>query len=58
MQAEKLTKFSTITLSSGRQIPRIGFGTYLLTGQSGVKSLVAALQNGYTHLDTATMYGN
>lgn len=58
MQAEKLSKISTITLSTGRTIPRIGLGTYLLTGQHGVSSMLFALQNGYTHLDTATMYGN
>lgn len=37
---------------------RLGFGTYSLTGESGVKAMTTAIDRGYRHLDTARLYGN
>lgn len=37
---------------------RLGFGTYSLTGEDGVDTIVTALNAGYRHLDTARLYGN
>lgn len=42
----------------GRAIPRIGLGTYRLTGPEGQAAIAQALALGYRHLDTARMYGN
>ena len=39
-------------------IPKIGFGTYRLTGNEGIKSIEDALQIGYRHVDTAQVYDN
>ena len=37
---------------------RLGLGTYSLTGEAGIDAMVAAIEAGYRHLDTATLYGN
>jgi 2,5-diketo-D-gluconate reductase B len=47
----------TIT-SRGVRIPRLGLGTYGLSGRSGQAAIEHALSLGFRHLDTATMYGN
>ena len=39
-------------------MPLLGFGTWRLRGSAGYEAILAALQVGYRHLDTATMYGN
>ncbi len=46
------------TLPSGARMPLIGFGTWKLRGHQAREAVLAALQTGYRHLDTATMYGN
>ncbi|MEI2809683.1 MAG: aldo/keto reductase [Nocardioides sp.] len=46
------------TLNDGRVLPRIGFGTYPLRGEDGIRAIVSALDTGYRLLDTAVMYGN
>ena len=58
MQAEKLTKESTLGLPSGRRIPMIGYGTYQLKGEDCINGTKLALANGYTHIDTASIYRN
>lgn len=45
-------------LNDGQEIPSFGFGTYKLNGRSGVQSIVSAINNGYTMLDTAYNYEN
>ena len=47
-----------VVLAGGATLPLLGFGTYQLTGRSCVAAVGAALELGYRHLDTATMYGN
>ncbi len=39
-------------------IPKLGFGTYCLKGDIGYNSTLFALKNGYSHIDTATLYNN
>ena len=46
------------TLPQGGQMPLLGFGTWQLTGSDAVTATAAALDAGYRHLDTATVYGN
>jgi 2,5-diketo-D-gluconate reductase B len=53
----RLMSLDTITINS-INIPRIGFGTYKLTGADGQKAIEEALAIGYRHLDTARMYKN
>ncbi len=37
-------------------MPRLGFGTYGRQGEDGISAMLAALQAGYRHLDTAQTY--
>ena len=47
----------TYTLSNGDQIPKIGFGTWLLKEDDECYNAVAdALRLGYRHIDTARAY--
>jgi 2,5-diketo-D-gluconate reductase A len=46
------------SLPGGVEMPMIGFGTWQLRGRAGRQAVLAALQAGYRHIDTATMYGN
>ena len=39
-------------------MPLLGFGTWQLEGQVARDAVSAALEAGYRHLDTATIYGN
>jgi diketogulonate reductase-like aldo/keto reductase len=48
----------TVTLPSGGLMPLIGFGTWQIKGDEAVAATAAALEAGYRHLDTATVYGN
>ena len=48
----------TLTLSGGAQIPLLGFGTWQIKGDDAVRATASALESGYRHLDTATVYGN
>ncbi len=47
-----------VELPGGGRMPLLGFGTWQLTGQSAVTATAAALEAGYRHVDTATVYGN
>ena len=39
-------------------MPLLGFGTWQIKGADAVRATAAALDVGYRHIDTATMYGN
>jgi diketogulonate reductase-like aldo/keto reductase len=48
-----------VPLLRGRvTMPIVGLGTYALWGDEGVRAVRVALDVGYRHIDTATMYGN
>ena len=49
---------TTAALPSGAGMPLLGFGTWRLSGPSAVDAVRVALDAGYRHLDTATIYGN
>ncbi|MCJ1316179.1 hypothetical protein MMC15_001499 [Xylographa vitiligo] len=51
---------TSFMLNNGRSIPAVGLGTFQGEGDnSEVKEIVlAALQKGYRHIDTASAYGN
>ncbi len=49
----------TYSLSNGVKIPKIGLGTWQVKdGDEVYKSVLAALRNGYRHIDTAQGYQN
>jgi diketogulonate reductase-like aldo/keto reductase len=49
----------TVTLNDGRLVPAVGFGTYQLApGRPTREAVAVALDAGYRHIDTATVYGN
>jgi 2,5-diketo-D-gluconate reductase A len=48
----------TVTLAAGSAMPLLGFGTWQIKGDDAVRATSAALEAGYRHLDTATVYGN
>ncbi|GAA0559693.1 aldo/keto reductase [Paractinoplanes ferrugineus] len=43
---------------SAVEMPLLGFGTWQIRGESAYRAVRTALDAGYRHLDTATMYGN
>ncbi|TDC83482.1 aldo/keto reductase [Micromonospora sp. KC606] len=48
----------TVLLPGDVRMPLLGFGTWQATGEAGYDAVLAALDAGYRHIDTATMYGN
>ena len=46
------------SLPAGGSMPLLGFGTWQLKGAEAQQACEAALEAGYRHLDTATIYGN
>jgi diketogulonate reductase-like aldo/keto reductase len=48
----------TYTLNDGNTLPAVGFGTYPLKGEDGVRAITSALEVGYRLLDTAVNYEN
>jgi diketogulonate reductase-like aldo/keto reductase len=49
----------TVTLANNYEIPCIGFGTWQTPdGETAVSAVKEALNNGYTHIDCAAVYGN
>ncbi|NYD43696.1 aldo/keto reductase [Nocardioides panaciterrulae] len=49
---------ATVSLANGARMPLLGFGTWQIKGDDAVRATSAALEAGYRHLDTATVYGN
>jgi diketogulonate reductase-like aldo/keto reductase len=48
----------TVELRAGTTMPMVGFGTWRLSGQEAYDAVAFALEIGYRHIDTATMYRN
>ena len=48
---------TTLTVQ-GITVPKLGFGTWRLTGAACVEAVRDALEIGYDHIDTARAYGN
>jgi 2,5-diketo-D-gluconate reductase B len=44
--------------TQGLRMPKLGFGTWRLAGESGRAAIRSALALGYRHIDTAESYGN
>lgn len=52
------TDVPEVTLAGGVAMPMVGFGTWPLRGHKACEAVRTALQAGYRHVDTATMYAN
>ena len=48
---------TSFQLNDGHQLPATGLGTFGMTGEDGIATLVAGLHAGYRLLDTAVGYG-
>lgn len=48
----------TFTLANGTTIPKLGLGTWQSSPEDAYNATLIALKNGYTHIDTAIVYGN
>jgi diketogulonate reductase-like aldo/keto reductase len=55
----KLTVETKLRLNDGHQIPQLGLGVWQIrAGATCEAAVLAALEAGYRHIDTAAMYGN
>ncbi len=48
----------TVLTVQGTEIPRLGYGTWQVTGSDATDGVRDALEIGYRHIDTARAYGN
>jgi len=48
----------TIPLNNGQTLPQIGFGTSPLNDEKVAPAVVAAIEAGYRHIDTAYRYNH
>jgi 2,5-diketo-D-gluconate reductase B len=55
---DNLTREDTVLTIQGTEIPRLGYGTWLVTGQDATDGVRDALEVGYRHIDTARAYEN
>ena len=53
-----MTQIPAVDLGGGRTMPMVGFGTWQLGGRRAYEAIRYALDVGYRHIDTATMYRN
>src|ERR1700710_1561960 len=49
---------SLLSVNSGVELPAIGFGVFQTPPDETIAAVVAALDAGYRHVDTAAAYGN
>lgn len=47
-----------VLLNNGVEVPIIGLGTFRAKGEEVYMAVKTAIDNGYTHIDTAMIYGN
>ena len=47
-----------LTLNNGVQMPLVGFGTFMLSGETCKNAVATAIESGYRMIDTAEAYGN
>jgi 2,5-diketo-D-gluconate reductase A len=53
-----MTQVPSLTLNNGVSIPQLGFGVFQIEPEDTREAVLAALETGYRHIDTAEMYGN
>ncbi len=47
-----------LTLNDGRSIPQVGLGVYKIPNEVAASTVRTAIEAGYRHIDTATLYRN
>jgi 2,5-diketo-D-gluconate reductase A len=52
------TQSPTVTIAPGVEMPLVGIGTWQASGGKAYEAVRCALEIGYRHIDTATMYAN
>ena len=57
-RTEEQAPVPRVTLNNGVEMPIIGFGTSMLSGEVATKSVAEAICVGFRLIDTATTYGN
>jgi 2,5-diketo-D-gluconate reductase A len=57
-QASQASNMPTVMLPGGAQMPMVGFGTWPMRARQARAAVAAALDAGYRHIDTASMYAN
>jgi 2,5-diketo-D-gluconate reductase A len=55
---DRMTDIPEVDLGRGVTMPMVGFGTWQISGRRAYESVRYALEVGYRHIDTATMYRN
>jgi len=58
MSEQRPVADESVEVVSGSRMPLLGLGTWQAGGRSAVDAVRRALEVGYRHIDTATMYGN
>jgi len=53
-----MAQIPTVALGRGVVMPMVGFGTWQLGSRRGYEAIRYALEVGYRHIDSATMYRN
>ncbi len=53
-----MTSIPQVPLNDGSSIPQLGFGVYKIPEAETVDAVLAALEAGYRHIDTAAFYEN
>lgn len=53
-----MTGNNLLKLNNGNMAPMLGYGTWQINGNDGVDTIVAAIKDGYRHIDTAQAYQN
>jgi methylglyoxal/glyoxal reductase len=48
----------SVEVTKGVHMPRVGLGTFRLKGKAATTAVLAALESGYRHIDTASIYKN
>ena len=48
----------SITFNDGNSIPQLGYGVWQIEDNGAADAVGAALETGYRHIDTASIYGN
>ena len=58
LKLKTLNAVRSLVMRTGNKIPQIALGTYQIHGSECISNVKAALEAGYTHIDTAQFYDN
>lgn len=58
MSTNATTRIPSLRMNDGRRIPQLGLGVYKIDAAETADVVVTALELGYRHVDTATLYRN